>query len=98
MGFGTARRSRNAPSRVLVSAGAVRESAGPRAAPEELVLRLLLSRTREQRLVDALLGLSRRRRRLAYAAIAGGVVALRPMLRRLAALLLVVAALLMALR
>jgi hypothetical protein len=84
-------------------AGACQRDAGARqcglrAAREEPVLRLLVSPTREQRLVDALLGLSRRRRRLAYAAIAGGVVVLRPMLRRLAALLLVVVALLTVLR
>ena len=83
---------------MLVTAPGVRDSAGRGRLREEPVLRLLLSPTREQRLFDALLGLSRRRRRLAYAAIAGGLMALRPMLRRLAALLLAVVVLLMVLR
>jgi hypothetical protein len=48
------------------------------------VLRLFAPPTRSEKLVDLLLGVSRRRRKLAYAAIGGGFVALRPLLKRAA--------------
>ena len=48
------------------------------------MLRLFVPPTRSEKLVDLLLGVSRRRRKLAYAAIGGGVVALRPVLKRAA--------------
>ena len=56
------------------------------------MLRLLAPPTRSQRLVDAVLGVSRRRRQLAYATIGGGLAMLRPLLRRGALLGLAAAA------
>jgi hypothetical protein len=56
------------------------------------VLRLFEQPTPSRRLVDTLVGVSRRRRLLAYASIATGLAVLRPMLRRLALVALVVAA------
>ena len=56
------------------------------------MLRLFAPPTRNQRLVDSLLGVSRRRRLMAYASIAGGLAVLRPMLRRLALVALLLAA------
>jgi hypothetical protein len=52
---------------------------------------LWLSRptTRTERVVDTLLGVSRRRRRAAYYAIAGGFAVLRPVLRRAAVVIAV---------
>ena len=47
--------------------------------------------TRTERVVDALLGVSRRRRRAAFVAIAGGLAVLRPLLRRAALLAAVLA-------
>jgi hypothetical protein len=58
------------------------------------VLRLFVPPTRTQRLVDSLVGVSRRRRLMAYASIAGGLAMLRPMLRRIALAALLIAALL----
>ena len=58
------------------------------------MLRLFAPPTRTQRLLDTLLGVSRRRRLVAYASIAGGLAALGPMLLRAALVALVVAALL----
>jgi hypothetical protein len=58
------------------------------------VLRLFVPPTRTQRLVDLLVGVSRRRRLMAYASIAGGLAMLRPMLRRIALVALLIAALL----
>jgi hypothetical protein len=55
------------------------------------VLRLFAPPTRSEKVVDLLLGVSRRRRRAAYLAIGGGLVALRPLLRRVALTALVVA-------
>jgi hypothetical protein len=59
---------------------------------------LWLSRppTRTERVVDAVLGVSRRRRRAAYYAIAGGVAVLRPLLRRVAVAAIVLALYLLA--
>lgn len=56
------------------------------------MLRLFEQPTPSQRLVDTLVGVSRRRRLLAYASIATGLAMLRPMLRRLALVALVLAA------
>ncbi len=53
---------------------------------------LLARPTTSQRLVDRLLGVSRRRRQLAYATIGGGLAMLRPLLRRGAVAGLVAAA------
>ena len=53
---------------------------------------LLARPTTAQRAVDRVLGLSRRRRQLAYAAIGGGVAMLRPVLRRGAVVVLAVGA------
>ena len=50
------------------------------------MLRLFAPPTRSEKVVDLLLGVSRRRRRAAYLAIGGGLVALRPALKRLAVL------------
>ena len=50
-----------------------------------VVLRRPAPRTRTQRLLDRLLGVSRRKRQLAYVAIGGGLAVLRPLLRRTAA-------------
>lgn len=50
------------------------------------MLRLLAPPTRSQRLLDAVLGVSRRRRHAAYLAIGGGFAVLRPVLRRAAVL------------
>ena len=48
------------------------------------MLRLFAPPTRSEKLLDLLLGVTRRRRKLAYAAIGGGFVALRPLLKRAA--------------
>lgn len=55
------------------------------------MLRLLAPPTRSQRLLDAVLGVSRRRRQAAYLAIGGGLAVLRPVLRRAAVVALAVA-------
>jgi hypothetical protein len=49
--------------------------------------------TRTQRLVDSLIGVSRRRRHAAYLSIAGGLAVLRPMLVRVVLLGVAVAVL-----
>ena len=46
------------------------------------MLRLFAPPTRSEKLVDLLLGVSRRRRKAAYMAIGGAIVALRPLLKR----------------
>ena len=55
------------------------------------MLRLFAPPTRSEKLVDLLLGVSRRRRKAAFMAIGGGLVALRPLLKRTAVLVAVVA-------
>ena len=62
------------------------------------MLRLFASPTPSQRLVDTLVGVSRRRRLVAYASIATGLAVLRPMLRRLALVALVLVAIVALLR
>ena len=59
------------------------------------MLRLFAPPTRSEKLVDLLVGVSRRRRRMAYVAIGGGLAALRPALKRVALLGLVAAVLLL---
>ena len=59
------------------------------------MLRLFAPPTRSEKVLDTLLGVSRRRRRAAYLAIGGGLVALRPLLRRAALMALVGLALLL---
>ena len=59
------------------------------------MLRLFAPPTRSEKLLDSVLGVSRRRRRAAYLAIGGGLVALRPLLRRTALVLVVALALLL---
>ena len=59
------------------------------------MLRLFAPPTRSEKLLDVLLGVSRRRRRAAYLAIGGGLVALRPLLKRTALVLVVAVALLL---
>ena len=53
------------------------------------MLRLFAPPTRSEKLVDLLLGVSRRRRKAAFMAIGGALVALRPLLKRTALLLFV---------
>ena len=57
------------------------------------MLRLFAPPTRSEKLVDLLLGVSRRRRKAAFLAIGGALVALRPLLKRTAVLVAVIAVL-----